>query len=152
MNTPLLVHETRFFQTGRPYYKATTDCSGLKGKTIPSIHMPKTAARIWLEITGVRVERAQDISEEDAVAEGVLSLPESFTEKHFPEYSDKLKEWGESNGGQFPTTRPPLGPSPAEKFKQLWCEIHGRESWDANPWVWCLEFKVLSTTGKPENL
>ena len=84
----------------------------------PSIHMPKRAARIWLKVTDVRVERVQDITEEDAKAEGIISLIEC------------------SN----PCRR---------KFIDLWAEIHSLESWYTNPWVWVVEFEVLSTAGKP---
>lgn len=83
---------------------------GLKWR--PSIHMPKSAARIWLEITGVRVERLQEISEADAIAEGV---PNSL---HLP-------------GGRFAR----------ENFEHLWRVINGDGSWEANPWVWVIDFK-----------
>jgi hypothetical protein len=80
----------------------------------PSIHMPRWASRITLEVTGVRVERLQDISEKDANAEGVKhSL-------HLP-------------GGRFAR----------ENFAHLWWTIHGDESWEANPWVWVVEFRRL---------
>lgn len=86
----------------------------------PSIHLPKSASRIWLEITNVKVERVQSISEEDAKAEGA------------DKYDEKL-EWLTAKHG----------------FQMLWDTIHGKESWDANPWVWVVTFKVLSTTGRP---
>jgi hypothetical protein len=41
---------------------------------------------------------------------------------------------------------------PVTSFSSLWQSIHGKDSWDANPWVWVISFKVLSTTGKPQNL
>ncbi|MGQ5834489.1 morphogenetic protein [Serratia sp. IR-2025] len=71
----------------------------------PSIHMPRWASRITLEITGVRVERLQDISETDAIAEGGT--------KHFN------IDW----------------------FGPLWASIYGVDSWNANPWVWVIEFR-----------
>lgn len=80
-------------------------------KWTPSIHMPKAAARIWLQITEVRVERLQDITEQDATAEGALSRYE---------------------------------------FAQLWQRINGRQSWGANPWVWAIHFKLLSSVGYPQ--
>ena len=88
----------------------------------PSIHMPRWASRITLEITGVRVERLQDISEEDARAEGVEPGFE-----HSKEVSDGLKP-------QF-QYQPP--------FRLLWSLINGAASWDANPWVWVIEFKRI---------
>ena len=83
----------------------------------PSIHMPRWASRITLEITGVRVERLQDISEADAKAEGVTID-------------------GIGNPG---------GPMRVHQraFKSLWQSINGPGSWDANPWVWCIEFRKI---------
>jgi hypothetical protein len=107
----------------------------------PSIHMPKAAARIWLEITEVKVERVQDISEEDAIAEGIIPLLAS---------SMQLKTQGQL---YFDYTKPKQifneGIPPFWSFNSLWCSINGGESWDANPWVWVVKYKVISTTGKP---
>lgn len=83
-----------------------------KDKWKPSIHMPRWASRITLEITGVRVERLQDISEKDAVSEGC-----------------------EPDDGN------PESPSPISEFRDLWQSINGAESWAVNPWVWVIEFK-----------
>lgn len=81
----------------------------------PSIHMPKAAARIWLEITEIKIERLQDISEEDAIAEGVETLG------LYPGYDVSCKG----------------------KFEGLWNSINGMESWEANPWVWVIKFKRI---------
>lgn len=78
----------------------------------PSIHMPRHASRITLQITSVRVERLQDISEADAIAEGVRNS------LHLP-------------GGRFAR----------ENFAHLWWTINGDGSWESNPWVWVIEFK-----------
>jgi hypothetical protein len=83
----------------------------------PSIHMPRWASRITLEITSVRVERLQDISEADARAEGA---EEAF----------------DTEGGY---EHHPLG-NYRDGFAKLWTEINGPESWAANPWVWVVEF------------
>lgn len=80
----------------------------------PSIHMPRWASRILLEIVSVRVERLQDISEADAEAEGC----EPFRRP----------------------THPSIGPF-AAGYSALWDSINGPGSWAANPWVWCLTFK-----------
>lgn len=92
----------------------------------PSIHMPRWASRITLEVLGVRVERLQDISEEDARAEGVES-------------------WAKSDAGL--ATLSAVGfavPSaPRFLFQLLWISINGQDSWDANPWVWVVEFRRL---------
>ena len=105
----------------------------------PSIHMPKTAARIWLYVEEVKVERVQDISEEDAIAEGVLPLLASSMQlitqgQLYFDYS-KPKQF-------FNEGLPALW-----SFNSLWCSINGNESWETNPWVWVVKFKVLSTTG-----
>jgi hypothetical protein len=78
----------------------------------PSIFMPHWASRITLEISAVRVERLQDISDEDAVAEGMQTYQDN-PNMHFPH----------------------------EQFMCLWMSINGEKSWDENPWVWVLEFK-----------
>jgi len=89
----------------------------------PSIHMPRWASRLNLEITGVRVERLNSISQEDAQAEGM-----ELTGWR-PTYSDP------DSGGEVWT--------PYDNFAQLWESIYGEESWQANPWVWVIEFKRL---------
>jgi len=87
----------------------------------PSIHMPRWASRIILEIVEIRVERVQDISEADALAEGVSILPDA-------EIAARVAE-----------------DTPARmEFWALWTSIHGPDSWDANPWVWVLEFRRVA--------
>ncbi|MBZ1548198.1 hypothetical protein KFA93_05015 [Klebsiella pneumoniae] len=89
----------------------------------PSIHMPRAASRILLEITNVRVERLNAISEEDARAEGII------------------------DGGCLNCGEPePCGcanpePDATDAFAYLWQSIYGQENWNANPWVWVIEFK-----------
>lgn len=80
----------------------------------PSIHMPRAASRITLEITRVRVERLQDISEADAMAEGAAPLLVP------------------PDGGSTPHV---------EGYRVLWRALHGPSSWYANPWVWVIEFR-----------
>lgn len=89
----------------------------------PSIHMPRWASRILLEITDVRVERLNAISQEDAQAEGM-----ELTGWR-PTYSDP------DSGGEVCT--------PYDNFAQLWSSIYGEESWQGNPWVWVIEFKRI---------
>ncbi|MHC1998489.1 morphogenetic protein [Klebsiella pneumoniae] len=91
------------------------------GKLRPSIHMPRWASRILLEITDVRVERLNAISQEDAQAEGM-----ELTGWR-PTYSDP------DSGGEVMT--------PYDNFAELWSSIYGDESWKANPWVWVISFK-----------
>ncbi|MDV1090757.1 morphogenetic protein [Raoultella ornithinolytica] len=90
-------------------------------KWVPSIHMPRWASRILLEITNVLVERLNAISQEDAQAEGM-----ELTGWR-PTYSDP------DSGGEVMT--------PYDNFAELWSSIYGDESWQANPWVWVIEFK-----------
>jgi hypothetical protein len=87
----------------------------------PSIHMPRWASRITLEITAVRVERLQDISEKDARAEGVCGEAEA---------AESGLRWHDK---------------PLRAFRFLWQSIKGPESWDKNPWVWVLEFKRVDS-------
>jgi hypothetical protein len=94
---------------------------------VHSIHMPRWASRITLEVTAIRVERLQDISEADAQAEGV-------TPKWEPGCSGRLMD--ALGGFSF---RPA-----ASAYAELWEQIHGPGSWDANPWVWVVEFRRVT--------
>lgn len=98
----------------------------------PSIHMPRWACRIVLEIVSVRVERLQDISEADAKAEGILA--DSFEHNGQLYFRDYRLSDAEAS------TQPALK-SPIESFRSLWESINGPESWLANHWVWVVEFK-----------
>ncbi len=92
----------------------------------PSIHMPRWASRITLDITAVRIERLQDISDEDACAEGIECMA-GDPECGYRNYLDKT--------GQDWTL------SPRESFQSLWESINGPASWSTNPWVWPLVFQ-----------
>jgi len=99
----------------------------------PSIFMPKAACRIFLEVTNVRVGRLNDISENDAIAEGVL----------------KHSDFGST--GYILYTEPEAAYTDIDavySFESLWESINGKESWEANPWVWVYDFKRVD---KPEN-
>ena len=96
----------------------------------PSIHMPSWASRITLEVTGVRVERLQDISEVDAISEGVRQM------------RDGSECWVGREGPRGLVTP---WPTAREAFRDLWQSINGPDSWTANPWVFVIEFqRVLS--------
>ena len=104
-------------------YKATYthgdrlgDSLGIKKRWTPSIHMPRHASRITLDITGVRLERLRDISPDDCIAEGAWPIAQ--------------RELGR-------------GHEAVDAFHALWEQINGPGSWDANPWVWVLEFRRL---------
>lgn len=90
----------------------------------PSIHMPRWASRILLEITNVRVERLNAISEEDATAEGVPPAGSLL-----PDYPGTFL----TPKGDFATAK--------VAFQRLWESIYGEESWKANGWVWVISFK-----------
>ena len=108
-------------------------CDGMAfglARCVPSIHMPRWASRITLEITGVRVERLQDISDEDVIAEGVNRIAHG------------------REGYFYHATRTEPHPRnwcyPDAAYKDLWEQINGPGSWDANPWVWVVEFKRVA--------
>ncbi|HAS1203945.1 TPA: hypothetical protein I3821_004031 [Enterobacter cloacae] len=94
----------------------------------PSIHMPRWASRILLEITGMRVERLNGISETDAEAEGI-DMEALF------DAQDCYDCIADHNMTGRPTA--------TGAFKYLWESIYGEESWKSNPWVWVIEFKVV---------
>lgn len=98
----------------------------------PSIFMPRWASRITLEITGARVERLQEISEADAIAEGIKQARAPLTYLWNADYPDT--GCGSSDG-------------PIAAYKRLWESIKGPGSWDANPWVWVIEFTRVARVG-----
>jgi hypothetical protein len=123
----------------QPHYRATDPAPELEigtgepgVKWRPSIFMPRWASRITLEITAVRVERLQSISEADARAEGVrLSQRAVSPSKAQSFWWDYLRS-------------EPSCPWARESFGTLWESINGPDgpgSWDANPWVWVVEFR-----------
>lgn len=112
-----------------------------KRNTLPSIHMPRWASRLTLLVTGVKVERLQEISEEDARAEGVRRIGDNFPGATcFDDgpnfYTVELTGQGLSLDWSFnqPTAR--------ECFAGLWNHLHGDEAWQANPWVVAITFTV----------
>ncbi|EPT2394599.1 hypothetical protein ACXG8R_001485 [Klebsiella pneumoniae] len=119
---PTFYEFTGTFSDGWKGFETPPKVSGA-GKLRPSIHMPRWASRILLEITEVRVERLDAISEEDARAEGII------------------------DGGCLNCGEPePCGcanpePDATDAFAYLWQSIYGQENWNANPWVWVIEFK-----------
>ena len=110
--------------TGKVYYKADGDLSDrvkerdcVEPRWRPSIFMPRWASRITLEIISVRVERVQDISHEDALAEGI-------------DPDAPLNNYG-------------TGSAHRDTFAELWDSINAKRgySWDSDSWVWVIEFK-----------
>lgn len=117
----------------RFWYEADAPHQIGHGKLRPSIHMPRIASRILLEITGVRVERLHEISEADAQAEGVERVVAGVGWRR---YCDPDSE---------EVGVPPCGDA-RRSFRSLWKFINGDESWNANPWVWVVEFKRLKNS------
>lgn len=141
--------------SGKPIYRAnyrgdtstasTIDlATGETGPLVwkPSIFMPRWASRITLEIVNVRVERLQRIGGTDAIAEGIAL--------------DKLADNGYWKNYEFTTAHPRRNAvvtdekhrivgyrNPVDSYRSLWQSINGAGSWDANPWVWVVEFKKL---------
>jgi len=96
-----------------------------KRPRLRGVNLPAAYARdVRLEITGVRVERLNEISEEDAISEGVLSIPKSV------------------HGPLEKTGKPPLGPSPRMQFATLWESVYGPDSFDSR-WVWVIEYRLI---------
>ncbi len=110
-----------------------------EGDTCVSIHMPRWASRITLEITDVLVERLQDITPEDAITEGLKGITKD----------GKLVKYGIPDRDGYPGNDNTGWPwcewraSPVDAYCALWESINGPKSWDANPWVWVIEFKRI---------
>lgn len=104
------------------------DCSMVGEKWKPSIFMNRKYSRIQLEITDIRVERLNDISQRDARAEGVEPLRGSCW-KNYTHPDDMIAQYFHAK----------------KSFESLWESINGKDSWDLNPWVWVVEFKAINT-------
>lgn len=120
------------------YYKEGFDRSQ-PGRWRPSIHMPRWASRITLEIESVEVQRLQDMTEADAIEEGATTLAEDsdFMEQRYQLYLDRWHKW--RLDGQV--GREPVGPTKLEMFQDLWLEINGDDAWRDNPAVWVVKFR-----------
>jgi hypothetical protein len=117
------------------HYKASVSWAFLEAAKLywkPSIHMPKEAARMFLKILNVRVERLQDISNEDCISEGIEieGTEEEFIFYKNYQYADEKHQ------------------VPRNSFISLWEKINGAGSWNKNPFVWVYEYEIIK---KPEN-
>ena len=127
-------------ETWKPIYKADggywreEDDGPMPWK--PSIHMRKKYSRIWLMIEDIRVERLQDISEADAIAEGIEEISTKYG-YDFDIYKDYM--------GFMPDGYQ----APRYSFKSLIISIYGEKFWNANPYIWVIRYRVLSKTGRP---
>lgn len=113
-------------------WKPHTENEKFEGAWRPSIHMPRWASRILLEITNIGVQRVHSISQNDAAREGLMRLP--ATGRYCINQGDQYF------GGASHNAR--------EVFSWLWQSIYGEESWKANPWVWVIEFKRIEDNTK----
>ena len=115
----LWVRETWSMGGNGPFFKATDSDGTVHVAWRPSIHMPRWASRLSLEVTGVRVERVEDITEDDALAEGC------FNEKE--------------NDGELPS----------QVYRRLWNSLNAKRGfgWDVNPWVWVISFSQSAVSG-----
>lgn len=113
---------------------------------VPNIHMPAWAARIFLQVKQIRVERLHCISEQDAIAEGIELTPlKGYNSKNpmYPKFMGKRYDYPKHYKGVDACQLVPI-----ESFKSLWVAINGRESWESNPWVWVVQFERID---KPKN-
>ena len=119
--------------TDRVRYEA--DCAEFSWNRRASIHMPRWASRLTLELTDVRVERLREISASDAVAEGIEAIP--HTDGGYLNYTH------EGAGTGYYTDKPGHpGGGARSSYESLWESINGADSWLTNPWVWALSFVV----------
>jgi hypothetical protein len=109
------------------------------GKWKPSIHMPKSACRLFLGITNVRVERLHDISEDDAKAEGIQT--KAYGSHPYFCTRDYLSKT--NSDGFWPGFCADTGDQYRSSFQTLWQSINGEQSWNENPWVWVIEFQRI---------
>ena len=127
------------------YYRAEGECCeqipecqcGTEGKVKwrPSIFMPRWASRLTLKIKSLRVERLQDISEEDAMAEGI---------RMFTKDAHVFKYWPcDPCEGELKCAWADLPRTAVEAYRALWESLNGAKSWNANPWVWVIEFAPI---------
>jgi hypothetical protein len=110
-------------------YEYDKPMPGWAGRKRSSMFMPRLFSRITLEITDVRVQRLNEISDEDCIAEGIDYDKGTM---HCANYLD-LKD--DERIGRW------LGPKGS--YASLWEKINGKGSWDANPWLWCLSFRMI---------
>lgn len=129
-----------WIESGYLAYRASDDQPYGSGGSLPwkpSIHMPRWASRILLEIVSVRIERLQDMEgqapypgESDALAEGVNRIHHGDGDYYFSAFRNEPhpKNWSD----------------PTDAFRELWESINGAGSWDLNPLVWVIEFKRVT--------
>ncbi|SEQ71642.1 hypothetical protein SAMN05216548_10739 [Faunimonas pinastri] len=126
----LQVREACAIDGNRVFYRARHEEASARGPRVdvrwrPSIHMPRWASRLTLIVTDVRVQRLQDISETDAIAEGLQ--PHEAPNGHVT----------------YEVPGAVLGQTPERGFQALWSLINGDDAWAENPWVAAISFDVV---------
>jgi hypothetical protein len=112
------------------------------GKWRPSIHMPRWASRLTLELTEVHAESLQEIGRDDAKAEGLMAVSQDFGSPLRWGIITKGKAPGEDRDS-WPWER--FEPHPVDAYRTLWNDLNShRAPWEHNPWVWVLTFKVVT--------
>lgn len=125
------IHSRFFTDDPKYFYKADNPSLPLNNHWRPSIFMPRSASRIALEITKIRVQKLQQISQDDAIAEGLL-----FMGGIADNWDDA--PWCASLKDQEPMKYP------SAAYGRLWDSINGKKyPWESNPWVWAISFKKL---------
>ena len=127
---PSMFHQPGQRDSLRYFYKANENKKFINDtKWKPSIFMPRDACRLFLEVTGIRAERLQDITESDAEKEGT-KIP-----------VNKSGTWLQCLTGPYI----PKAPTYKEHFRLLWETINKKRGfpWDSNPWVWVIDFKII---------
>lgn len=125
------LHPDECYYRATPYGLTSGEVDQIKWK--PSIHMPRWASRITLEIVSVRVERLNDISEQDAVAEGIEPIIDNSPFCGARCWKDYMNQ----------QSLPFDSDKPVASFMSLWKSVYGEESWQQNPWCWVVEFKMV---------
>lgn len=123
-----------------PRYSYKADCPADQVKNYlwkPSLFMPYSACRIFLKITDIRIERLNEISKEDAIAEGIV-----FNYPHYRDYGISPQENGflETSEIRWAGENRTYGAEQAS-YRTLWESINGKDSWSANPYVWVVSFE-----------
>ena len=130
-----------YYAADGPVHDQIPECEGIP-KLKPAIFMPRWASRTTLEIVSVRVERLQNITETDAIAEGIYSQFVNVEPLHM------MKKWVASgvkmtcaNGDV--STEAPAFLSAKDAYRALWNSINGKDAWGRNPFVWVLGYKRI---------
>jgi hypothetical protein len=139
MDPGLIVYRADYPACVPAKYQNVPPAAEIKWKS--SLFMRRTASRILLEIVGVRVERLQDISKADSIAEGISIWSES--ERHGIKWncSPHVRRYGEGDNVEDAGFEGGPVRDPREAYRGVWSAINGPGSWEANPWVWVIEFR-----------